>query len=232
MLKYTRFFLLCLLFFLVGLVCLPLFLVRPFHRNNSALVMRLCTLVGIPLLGIDLECEGYERRRDIRSAVIISNHQDSLDVFILGGAVPDGTLAIGKKQLIYIPVFGFIYWICGNLFIDRSDRRKAFASLEQGKRAMVEEGKNIWIMPEGTRSRGGLRPFKKGPFYMAIHAQVPVWPIVIGDYRRLDFNSWRSGKLKVSILAPLSTEGMTDGDVPRLRDMAFQKIREKFEEIP
>ena len=230
MLKYVRFFLLPLWFVLVSLLCLPLLLLRPFHRNNAALVMRLCAFGGIPLLGVEVEYENIERCKDIHSSVIISNHQDSLDIFTLGKAAPDSTVAIGKKQLIYIPVFGFIYWICGNLFIDRSDRKRAFASLERAKQAMVEEGKNIWIMPEGTRSRGDTRSFKKGAFYMAIHAQVPVWPIVIGDYRRLNFNAWRAGKLKISVLDPMPTAGLTDKDIPRLRDMAFEKVQQKFSE--
>jgi 1-acyl-sn-glycerol-3-phosphate acyltransferase len=76
---------------------------------------------------------------------------------------------------------------------------------------IVDEKLSIWIMPEGTRSRGrGLLPFKKGGFITAINAQVPIVPVVCNSYAKtVNLSKIRSGKIIAKILDPINTKGLT-----------------------
>ena len=75
-------------------------------------------------------------------------------------------MSIGKKSILWMPLFGQIYWLSGNILIDRANRARAFETLAQTAVKIKEKCLSIWIFPEGTRSRGrGLLPFKAGAFH-------------------------------------------------------------------
>ena len=234
MLKAIRFFGVYLWILLVTVFSLPVLLILwPFSFDALPCLGRIYGLLRTPILGIKVEYENKQGLKGLHSSLLISNHQHTIDILILGPLTPRGTVVVGKKQILFIPFFGLIFWLTGNIFIDRSSRKKAIMGLERCKAKLVNEQKNIWLMPEGTRSNGrGLLPFKKGPFYLAIQAQVPICPIVVSEFHRhLDFNSWSSGTVKVAVLSPIITKGLTLEDVPRLQELAQQKIQEKIEQM-
>ena len=234
MLKAIRFFLSYLWIFLITAFYFPVLLVLwPFPFDRILWLARIYAFFAIPILGIKVEYENEQELKGLHSSLIISNHQHIIDVFILGPLTPPGTVLVGKKAIIFIPFFGLMFWLTGNIFIDRSSRKKAIGSLERCKIKLLNERKNIWLMPEGTRSHGrGLLPFKKGPFYLAIQAQVPIRPIVASEFHRhLDFNSCSAGTVKVAVLSPIITTGLTLEDVPRLQELAQQKIQDKIDQM-
>ncbi len=64
-----------------------------------------------------------------------------------------------------MPLFGQLYWLSGNILIDRKNRTRAFETMAETARKIKEKCLSVWIFPEGTRSRGrGLLPFKLGHF--------------------------------------------------------------------
>jgi 1-acyl-sn-glycerol-3-phosphate acyltransferase len=84
---------------------------------------------------------------------------------------------VAKKELTKIPVFGGAMKAAGHISIDRQQRQAAFESYEQAA-AFIRAGTSTVVFAEGTRSRtGDLLPFKKGPFVLAIAAQVPIVPV-------------------------------------------------------
>ena len=211
-------------------LCPLIALFRPFHHNNSFLASRILTCVGLPILGIKVQKMPSQKTPDIHSSVIILNHQHLIDIFVIGAVLPPYTVMIGKKELSYVPFLGLAFRLTGNIFINRTNKTKALASIKKAKQLLNQQGQNILIMPEGTRSNGrGLLPFKKGPFHLAIQTQAPIQPIVTSDYYgRLDFNAWSAGTIKFTMIDVIPTQGLTAQDVPRIRELAYQRMQAKI----
>ncbi len=79
----------------------------------------------------------------------------------------------------------------------------------------------LWIFPEGTRSSGDeMLPFKKGAFHLAITSQLPVSPVVFSRYLHVDHKQQRfeTGEVIITVLPPISTEGMTLQQLPELME--------------
>jgi 1-acyl-sn-glycerol-3-phosphate acyltransferase len=132
--------------------------------------------------------------------------------------VPRRTVSLGKKSLKWIPFFGQIYWLAGNILIDRGDAFKAKQAMLKTTDVMCQEDTSIWVFPEGTRNLGrGLLPFKKGAFQMAINAGVPIIPLCCSNYKSaMRLNRWRSGSIIIKTLPPIPTAGLSLGDMPAL----------------
>ena len=82
---------------------------------------------------------------------------------------------------------GELYWLTGNILIDRANRSKAMDTISQVAEQIKKNKVSVWMFPEGTRSRGrGLLPFKTGAFHAAIAAQVPIVPIPVAVPIRLN----------------------------------------------
>ena len=144
-------------------------------------------------------------------AIYVTNHSSELDPFIAMWLCPMGGCGIAKKAVGNIPFFGWAYRLSGHLLIDRSNRDKAIASMNEIAALVKEYGMSIWIWPEGTRSRDGrLQPLKKGFVHLAIATGLPIVPIVAHDaHRRWPGRSLRMypGQLEIDVLPAVSTEG-------------------------
>lgn len=207
-------------------------LMRPFNPQNS----RLCGKVygyAMGPLGVDVKVLNEHHLEDHRPCVYIANHQGSLDLFLLGGNIPNRTVAIGKKEIKFIPFFGLVFWLAGNIFIDRSNKKRALKSMEDAKRKVLDHDISIWVMPEGTRSRGrGLLPFKKGAFYLAQFVGIPIVPIVISEYyTSVNLNKVSSGDITISVLPPVSTKNVSSDQVNDLKDQCYNLMKQEYERI-
>ncbi len=232
MLKLIRVVLALLSFFVIALLGTLLCLFRPFNPDNTRLCGRMFSYAGLRVLGMKLHVEGGERLTNLHSCVVVANHQDNLDLFVHGAVVPRRTVSVGKKSLKYLPIFGQVYWLAGNIMIDRSKSQQSIDVMSQVTDAIRHHDTSIWVFPEGTRSRGrGLLPFKKGAFYMALQAQVPIIPICANNYcQQMDLNRWHSADVHVSVLEAIETKGLDASDVDGLINttrerMAFEIAR-------
>ena len=225
MLAYIRIFLTGIWVALSCLIGIIVGLLRPFDPRNVKIT---CTLLGLAryILGVKFELRNADLLEKSRPCVFISNHQDNMDIFPGSFTVPKYTVTVGKKSILYIPFFGLFYWLSGNLLIDRSNKKKAFETMDTAANAIKYKKISVWIMPEGTRSRGrGVLPFKKGPFLTAIKAQVPIVPVAFSSYTsKLNLNKWNAGKIIIDVLPPISTSGLTLSDVNEVKDQAFHVI--------
>jgi len=144
--------------------------------------------------GISVTMRGLERVRDPRSIVYLANHASMFDIWALMGWLPGQLRFVGKKEVNYIPVLGWLWKYSGNIPIDRKTPKKYLKSLEIAHRTILD-GNCIVMYPEGTRTEDGrLQEFKRGPFSLAMKSNATVVPITInGSFRLL-----KKGSLKIS----------------------------------
>ncbi|WP_339389086.1 1-acylglycerol-3-phosphate O-acyltransferase [Vibrio caribbeanicus] len=184
------------------------------------------------VFGIKLELrvpdDAYERGQHI----YIANHQNNWDLFTVSSAVTPKVVTVGKKSLVWVPLFGQLYWLTGNILIDRANRSKAKGTIDQIIDTMKGSDVSAWIFPEGTRSRGrGLLPFKTGAFHAAVGAHLPIIPVVCSSTNHLKFNRWDNGHVIVEMLPPVSVEGMEKDDIRELANDCREKMRLKLQQL-
>lgn len=190
--------------FLCGLI---LCLVKPFHKNNVHIVASWFGKMA-RIMGVKVIISRAKELDDIGPAMYVANHQNNYDLFTLPGAVPVNTVSMGKKSLKWIPFFGQLYWLSGNILIDRGNRSKAMGTLDKAASKIKEQGLSVWMFPEGTRSYGrGLLPFKTGAFHTALNAGVPVVPVCMNSTHKLiKLNRWNNGTIYIDMLAPMTLD--------------------------
>jgi 1-acyl-sn-glycerol-3-phosphate acyltransferase len=180
----------------------------------------------IRLSGVKLTVHNPERMSATDGRVYISNHVSWFDIFALASVVPRYTW-IAKRELRKIPVFGKAAETAGIVFIDRDNRKAAFESYKMAAED-VRRGRSVIICPEGTRGKDyHLRPFKKGPFVLAIASQAPIIPtIVFGTREVMPKGSFRirSGDVHVHFLDPVPTQGYTYEDRTRLMETVWSAM--------
>lgn len=184
----------------ISLYCI----VRPFRRNNVYYAARALGKVSW-LLGLKIEVRIPESVKNKGPFVYICNHQNSYDIFTISASVQPATVSVGKKSLKWIPFFGQMYWLTGNILIDRKNSNKAMNTIALTAKKIKEKQLSIWLFPEGTRSNGrGLLPFKTGAFRTAIQAQVPIVPVCASNlHNKIKLNRWDNGKMIIEFLDPI-----------------------------
>ncbi|KAG9071927.1 1-acylglycerol-3-phosphate O-acyltransferase [Linnemannia hyalina] len=177
-----------------------------------------------------------EEKLDNYPAIVVCNHQSSMDMMVLGAVFPKHCVVMAKKELLYFPFLGIFMKLSNAIFIDRKNHKKAIESTTHAIADMKKHNSGIWIFPEGTRSRldkADLLPFKKGAFHLAIQAQLPILPIISEGYSHIYDSSKRSfpgGELEIRVLDPIPTTGLTADDVNDLmektRDLMLKHLKE------
>jgi len=183
--------------------------------------------------GVEVRASGTEFIGD-SPRIFVGNHVSWFDVLASAAVLPRGKY-VAKAELFRVPVFGqAIRWI-GMVEIERENRKAAFESLERAA-AKIRAGNPVVMFAEGTRGEEyALRPFKKGPFVLAITAGVPVVPMVIyGTIERMRRGSWKitPGTIEVTFLEPIPTAQLTYDDrgelVELVRSRMAAVLRERY----
>ena len=191
---------------------------RPFHRGNNKLCARMYAWGGLRVLNTRVRLEGWQHLPAERPHVLVANHQSNLDLYFYGSITPENAVVVGKKSLGWIPFFGQMFWLGGNVLIQREHRQKAMSAMTAANQAIACKGQSVWILPEGTRSRGrGLLPFRKGAFQTAITTGAPISLICFSDY----LTTYQQGArgphtVTARVLPPITTEHLGPGDEPEL----------------
>ena len=184
--------------------------------------------------GVKVRVAGAEWTTGPEPRIFVGNHVSWFDVLASAAVLPRGKY-VAKTELFRVPVFGqAIRWI-GMIEIDRENRKAAFGSLERAA-AKIRAGNPVVMFAEGTRGdEYALRPFKKGPFVLAITAGVPIVPMVIyGTIERMRRGSWQiyPGTIEVTFLEPIPTSGYSYDDrgtlVELVRSRMAAVLREKY----
>ncbi|WP_045498151.1 1-acylglycerol-3-phosphate O-acyltransferase [Vibrio hyugaensis] len=184
------------------------------------------------VFGIKLELRIPEDAYSRGQHVYIANHQNNWDLFTVSSAVTPKVVTVGKKSLAWMPLFGQLYWLTGNILIDRGNRSKAKGTIDQVVDSIKQSDVSVWMFPEGTRSRGrGLLPFKTGAFHAAIGAEVPIIPIVCSSTGHIKLNRWNNGHVIIEMLPPVSTEGYGKEGVRELANVCREEMKAKLEAL-
>ncbi|MBD2810692.1 1-acylglycerol-3-phosphate O-acyltransferase [Xenorhabdus sp. Vera] len=166
-------------------------------------------------------------------SIYIGNHQNNCDMITMSNTVQPRTVTVGKKSLVFIPFFGQLYWLTGNILINRENRTKAHGTISQVVNQIKKHQISVWMFPEGTRSRGrGLLPFKTGAFHAAIAAGVPIVPVCVSStHGKIKFNRWNNGTVIVEILPAVDTTKYTKEQVRELAEHCRQMMQAKIAEL-
>ncbi|MCS2155870.1 1-acylglycerol-3-phosphate O-acyltransferase [Scandinavium sp. H11S7] len=186
-----------------------------------------------PVLGLKVEKrlpEGYE---NFGNAIYIGNHQNNYDMVTAANIVVPPTVTVGKKSLLWVPFFGLLYWLTGNLLIDRNNRSKAHGTIAEVVNAFQKRKISFWMFPEGTRSRGrGLLPFKTGAFHAAIAAGVPIIPVCVSNTsNKINLNRINNGLVIVEMLQPIDTSCYGKDQVRELATHCREVMKAKIAEL-
>jgi len=186
-----------------------------------------------PVFGLTVEKRIPAEAPNNGKCIYIANHQNNYDMVTASSVVMPGTVTVGKKSLVWIPFFGQLYWLTGNLLIDRNNRTKAHGTISQVVNQIKKKNLSIWMFPEGTRSRGrGLMPFKTGAFHAAISAGVPIVPICVSNTsNKVKLNRWSNGHVIIEMLPPVDTTGYTKDRLRELSEHCHQLMANKIAEL-
>jgi 1-acyl-sn-glycerol-3-phosphate acyltransferase len=134
---------------------------------------------------VRLDIQGRPIPADSETFVVMSNHQSFYDIPLMYQTLRRRLRMVAKSELFRVPIWSKAMRESGTIELNRTDRRAALESLKRAGE-QIRAGTNVWIAPEGTRSRTGVMgPFKSGGFHMALEAKVRILPITIDGSQRV-----------------------------------------------
>lgn len=199
---------------LVATFLLPLSFNIRYRFINFYSVLNLWVLKN--LCQIDYRVEGKENIPD-ETCIIFSKHQSALETMMVQRVFPPLTFVV-KKELLWLPFFGWGLRALDPIAIDRKAGRRAIVEIV--KQGIDRLTKGIWIViyPEGTRSKPGTKlPYKKGGAILATKSEHKVIPVAhtAGEYWPKGFFSRQTGTMVFSIGPAIETKGKTPDEVMR-----------------
>ncbi len=178
---------------------------------------------------ITVVLEGAEHIVPHRNYLIISNHQSVFDIPILSASLPLDIRIFAKKELMHIPLFGWMMWLYDFVFVDRRSKKGAVAALKRG--VAVLERFSFLVFPEGTRSVDGtVAPFKTGAMEIARKSSKEVLPVAVkGSINIMKKNNLAvaGGTVFVHIFPPILIDESANRKETALR---FQRMIADFVE--
>ena len=182
--------------------------------------------------GVTVVVRNPERVSRTESRVYVSNHVSWFEIFALATVV-DRYRFVAKKEIRSVPLFGKAAGEVAAIYIERNNRKAAFSAYEEAAER-IKGGLNVVVFPEGTRGRTyELRPFKKGPFVLAIAAQVPIVPVITWGSKEVQAKgeiAIHSGTIELTFLEPVETKGMAYEDRDALVEIVWNRIAAALEE--
>jgi 1-acyl-sn-glycerol-3-phosphate acyltransferase len=165
--------------------------------------------------GIRYQVKGLENLPD-GPVVLLSKHQSAWETILYPMIMPRPLAYVFKKELLYIPFFGWGIGLLRMIPIDRSRGRDAFSQVVEKGRERLANGQWLILFPEGTRiPRGQKGVYKSGGTRLAVATQTPVVPIAMNSADCWPRNAFikTPGLITVSIGKPMSSEGISAADL-------------------
>lgn len=210
---YTSVLFLSILFLV--LILWPL--TAPFDKHRQVCNRIMLTLGAYivklnPGWKMDIRGREHLKRISNRGAILVSNHQSFMDM-PLQCNIGLNFKWVARTELFKIPVMGWFMSLTKTVSINRD--KSSITGLSKQVIPLLNDGIDVLIFPEGTRSRdNNIKPFKKGAFMVAQEAGANVIPVVLdGAYQTLPPKSWKyrlNASLKLTILEPIDSNAFTD----------------------
>lgn len=176
--------------------------------------LALCIWGAKVICGVRYRVQGMEHlptAADARSAVLLApKHQSTWETFAFPALMPHPLSYVFKRELLWIPFFGWSMARLDMVHIDRSRRTEAWAKVARQGKQFMSQGNWVIMFPEGTRiPRGEVGQYKTGASRLAIGAGVPIVPVAVTSARCWPRKSFllKPGVVDVSIGPPIATKG-------------------------
>jgi 1-acyl-sn-glycerol-3-phosphate acyltransferase len=229
---------LLILLWLVLLALSRLFDRDPVHFRTGYLFRKVGNAITFVNPSWCLHISGEAITNPRKPYVVVCNHQSMADIPLISN-LPWEMKWMGKKELVKLPVFGWMMRLAGDISVDRKNPRSGAQALLKAQ-WYLQQKCSVMIFPEGTRTLDGrVRKFSDGAFHLAIKNKVSILPLVIeGSHDCIPKNSWKFGKpsdIYLKVMPPIETSSMTIQDVPVLRDnvrMTMMKQIAEWRSVP
>jgi 1-acyl-sn-glycerol-3-phosphate acyltransferase len=199
-----------------SLVVLAAWVTPPTFRYRLCVMWtRLAIRMARLICGVTWRIEGWENLPD-GPTIVLPKHQSTWETFWLPSFLPRHLTFVYKRELHWIPFFGWGMASLGMINIDRSRGQDAFEQVVTQGEAHLRDGWWIVIFPEGTRTApGSTKRYKTGGPRLAVRTGVPVLPIALnsGEVWPRGLLIRRPGEITVSIGKPIETHGKTPDQV-------------------
>ncbi|HMU69758.1 MAG TPA: lysophospholipid acyltransferase family protein [Chitinophagales bacterium] len=227
-----------IIFILLLLITFPFFMVLSLWKDKALLPMLwLCRFIALGLMifcGIIYRFHDRNKYERNKAYVLIANHRSNLDAPVAAISGKGRVRYLAKKELLKVPVMGQIFAVM-SVYVDRSspqDRRKSVERLKE----CVKSGDSIFLFPEGTRNKTDqpMIDFKDGAFTIAVQTQTPILPMLYINTDTLMPNSkplMRPGIIDVYYLPPIEVAGLTDADIPALKQRTRDMLMLRYLEL-
>jgi 1-acyl-sn-glycerol-3-phosphate acyltransferase len=191
---------------------------------------------ALKALGFEVVLHNSELLEAEQPAIYLANHQSGIDVVTFGSIYPHRGLVVGKRELHFIPLLGIYLFLSGNIFINRQKRTAAMSSLASAKKEIEDRKMSVWLFPEGTRNKteDPMLPFKKGAFYLAIEAGLPIIPVVSAPLKnRYSFKKKliNPGKIHMKVLPAIQTRGFDIKNIEKLIADVRNQMLQAYSEL-
>jgi len=216
-----------LLFMAVTVVpwALAVIIASPFMSSTKIYWMcagwlRLVVWGGRWILGIRNHIIGYENLPvgSNAPAVLLVKHQSTWETFAMPALMPHPLAYVFKKELLYVPFFGWAMSRMDMIHIDRSKRAQAFNKVVQQGQRLLDKGTWVIMFPEGTRiPRGQKGQYKSGGTRLAVQTGAPVIPIAVTSAKCWPRRALlkKPGVVEFSIGKPIPSQGRDPDELMR-----------------
>jgi 1-acyl-sn-glycerol-3-phosphate acyltransferase len=156
---------------------------------------------------------------DARAAVLLApKHQSTWETFALPTLMPHPLCYVFKRELLFIPFFGWAMGRLDMIHIDRSKRAEAWSKVAAQGQQLMAQGNWVIMFPEGTRTpRGAQGSYKSGASRLAVATGTPIVPIAVTSGRCWPRKSFllRPGLIEISIGRPIASTGREPDELMR-----------------
>ena len=185
-----------ILFF--GLLLLPILISRKLTRKTVRVWSKCIIFFLTKVFNIKIVFKN-NYLKDKEGQVIAANHQSAFDtIFFL--AAFDKTIYIIKKELIFIPVYGWYAMRLGNIYIDRKKKIESIKKISKNIKRLIKKDYKVVIFPEGTRQApNNIGAIKPGVFLIQERLKRPIFPVFIDSGKTWPRNSLKIEKKNILV---------------------------------
>ncbi|MBQ9731692.1 MAG: 1-acyl-sn-glycerol-3-phosphate acyltransferase [Alphaproteobacteria bacterium] len=181
--------------------------------------------------GIEVEIRGSQYLKQ-DGVIYAGKHESALETYILTNYIKKAAFIL-KKELTYIPIFGWAQYFYGMIPVDRSAGAVAMKNMLRHAKQRVDDGRPVFIFPEGTRKQPGQETsYKPGVALLYQHLELPVVPVATNTGLFWKKNSFLrySGKVIFEFLEPIATGLDKKSFMTELENKIETKCKELNEE--
>ena len=207
----------------------------PFRARYRLVIQTWCrcaTWLAKVVAGIHYEVRGLENIPQ-QPCVILAKHQSTWETFFLS-AFFEPLSQVVKRELLYVPFFGWAMAMLKPIAIDRSNPKAALKQLAKQGHERLGQGAWVLIFPEGTRiPPGQIGKFSRGGTSLAVNAGLPVLPIAHNAGEFWPKHGWAKypGTIKVVIGPVMHAEGTGPRAIAELNERAFAWVQQTQQRI-